>query len=97
MKLKPLGDRVVVEAIEEEKVTKSGIVIPDTATEKPTEGKIVAVGSGKLLDNGDRAKMEVKVGDIVIYSKYGGTEIKVKGKSYMILSESDIYAVQQAK
>jgi chaperonin GroES len=91
--LKPLADRVVVKAIEQEEKTKGGIVLPDTAKEKPQEGEVIAIGPGKLLDNGERAPMEVKVGDRVIYAKYGGTEIKVEGEEYLILRESDVLAI----
>jgi len=92
-KLKPLGDRVVVKPIEEEEVTKSGIVLPDTAKEKPQKGEVLAVGSGKLLENGQRVPLEVKVGDVVVYAKYGGTEIELEGEEYVILSERDLLAV----
>lgn len=91
--IKPLGDRVVVKVVEKEEKTKSGIVLPDTAKEKPQEGKIVAVGTGKLLDNGQRVALDVKEGDKVIFAKYGGTEIKVDGQDYLILSERDILAI----
>ncbi len=91
--LRPLADRVIVKAIPEEEKTKGGIVLPDTAKEKPQKGEIVAIGPGKLLDSGKRAQMEVKVGDRVIYAKYGGTEVKVEGEEYLILRESDILAV----
>jgi chaperonin GroES len=93
MTLKPLGDRVVVKAIEEEERTAGGIVLPDTAKEKPQQGEVVAVGSGKLLDNGERVPLEVKAGDRIIYAKYGGTEVKVKGEEYLILRDSDILAI----
>ncbi len=93
IKLKPLGDRVVVKPIEEEEVTKSGIVLPDTAKEKPQKGEVLAVGSGKLLENGQRVPLEVKVGDVVVYAKYGGTEIELGGEEYVILSERDLLAV----
>ncbi len=93
IKLKPLGDRVVVKPIEEEEVTKSGIVLPDTAKEKPQKGEVLAVGSGKLLENGERVPLEVKVGDVVVYAKYGGTEIELEGEEYVILSERDLLAV----
>ncbi len=93
MKLRPLADRVVVKPIEKEEKTKSGILIPDTAKEKPQKGEVVAVGPGKLLDNGQRAEMEVKVGDIVIFSKYAGTEVKIGDEKYLVLSERDILAV----
>jgi len=91
--IKPLADRVVVEPIEEEVTTKGGIVLPDTAKEKPQRGKVVAVGSGKLLDNGERVPLEVKEGDIVVFAKYGGTEIEIEGNEYIILSERDLLAV----
>jgi len=93
--IKPLGDRVVVEPGPEEEVTKGGIVLPDTAKRKPQEGKVVAVGSGKLLENGQRAAMSVKKGDTVIYSKYGGTDITVDGKDLVILNEDDILAIKE--
>jgi len=93
MTLKPLGDRVVVRAIEEEELTAGGIVLPDTAKEKPQQGEVMAVGSGKLLDNGERVALEVKVGDRIIFAKYGGTEVKVKGEEYLILRDSDILAI----
>lgn len=91
--LRPLGDRVVVEVIEVEEKTASGLVLPDSAKEKPQEGKVVAVGPGRVLDNGTRVEPEVKEGDIIIYSKYAGTEVKYEGKEYLILRESDILAV----
>jgi chaperonin GroES len=93
MKLKPLGDKVVVEVVEEPQTTASGIVLPDSAKEKSQRGKVVAVGSGKLLDDGTRVALEVKVGDTVVFAKYGGTEIDLDGKDLMILSERDIHAV----
>ena len=92
MNLKPLGDRVVVRAVESEQTTKSGIVLPDTAQEKPQEGEVIAVGSGKYED-GKKVDLEVKVGDKIIYSKYGPTEVKVEGEEYLILSEKDILAI----
>ena len=91
--IKPLGERVVIEVAESDVKTASGIVLPDTAKEKPQKGTGVAVGAGKLLDNGERAAMEVKVGDGVIFSKYSGSEVKVEGKDYLIVRESDILAV----
>ncbi|MBB6030165.1 chaperonin GroES [Oceanithermus desulfurans] len=91
--IKPLADRVVVEPIEEEVTTKGGIVLPDTAKEKPQRGKVIAVGSGKLLENGERVPLEVKEGDIVVFAKYGGTEIEIDGNEYIILSERDLLAV----
>ena len=93
MNLKPLGDRVVVKANEAEEQTKSGLFIPDTAKEKPQKGTVVAVGEGKVKDDGARIPVDVKVGDTVIYSKYGGTEVKVDGEDYLILRADDIYAV----
>jgi chaperonin GroES len=91
--LKPLGDRVVIEPTPKEEITKSGIVLPDTAKEKPQEGTIIAVGAGKLDDKGVRQALEVKEGQKVLYAKYAGTEFKVDGKEYIILSEKDILAV----
>lgn len=93
MKLKPIGDKIIVEPEKEEEKTKSGIVLPDTAKEKPQKGKVIAVGPGKILDNGQRSPMEIKEGDIVIYSKYAGTEIKIEDKEYLIVSDRDIVAV----
>lgn len=91
--LKPLGDRIVIEALEMEEKTASGIVLPDTAKEKPQEGKVVAVGTGRVLDNGERVNLEVSVGDRIIFSKYAGTEVKYEGTEYLILRESDILAI----
>ncbi|HPY89150.1 MAG TPA: co-chaperone GroES [Lentisphaeria bacterium] len=93
MNIKPLGDRVLVEAIELQEVIKGGIVIPDSAKEKPQEAKVVAVGPGKRDDNGKLIPMDVKVGDTVLTSKYGGTEIKIDDKEYKILNASDILAI----
>ena len=93
MKLKPLADRVVVKALANEEKTKSGIVLPDTAKEKPQEGEVLAVGLGKMGDDGKRIPLEVQVNDRVVFSKYGGTEIKVDGEEYLILKESDILAI----
>ena len=90
--LQPLADRLVVKPIEREDITKGGIFLPDTAKEKPQEGKVLAVGPGRLTEDGKRITMDVKVGDIVIYAKYGGTEIKVNDEEVMILRESDILA-----
>ena len=92
MNLKPLADRVIVKPTVKEEVTKGGIVLPDTAKEKPQEGEVVAVGPGKIGDDGKRVAMEVKKGDKVIYSKYAGTEWKDKGQEYLILREADILA-----
>ena len=91
--IKPLGDRVVIKALEKEEKTVSGIVLPDTAKEKPQKGTIVAVGTGKVLDNGQRIALEVKEGQEVIFSKYAGTEIKIDNQDYLILSERDILAI----
>ena len=93
MNIKPLADRVVVKAVEEQEVSKSGIIIPDTAKEKPMEGEIVEVGSGRLTDDGKLVDLEVKKGDRVLYGKYSGTEIMVDGDEYLIMRESDIFAV----
>ena len=92
-KLKPLGDKVVVQPSKGEETTKSGIVLPDTAKEKPQEGTIIAVGTGRVLDNGERVKLEVSQGQKVLYAKYAGTEVKLDGEEYLILSEKDILAV----
>lgn len=91
--LKPLGERIVVEPNKEEEKSDGGIILPDTAQQKPQKGKVVAVGSGKLLENGKRIPPEVKVGDTIIYSKYGGTEAKFEKKEYLILDERDILAI----
>ena len=92
VKLQPLGDRLVVRPMEREGKTKTGIYRPDTAKEKPMEGKVIAVGPGRLTEDGKRIPMDLKVGDIVIYAKYGGTEIKVEDEELMILSEKDVLA-----
>ena len=92
--IKPLEDRVVVKPSTEEERTKVGIVLPDTAKERPQEGEVMAVGPGRLLDSGERAPMDVKVGDKVIFAKYGGTEIKIDGEEYIILRQSDILAIK---
>src|SRR5215216_2085108 len=91
--VKPLGDRVLIEQVEEKETKKGGIIIPDTAKEKPTEGIVVALGTGKTDDNGKKVPFEVKKGDRVLVSKYGGTEIKLDGKEYKILNSDDILAV----
>ncbi|RMG67888.1 MAG: co-chaperone GroES [Calditrichaeota bacterium] len=93
MSIKPLADRVVVKPLEEEDKTPGGIILPDTAKEKPQRGKVVAVGPGKLNEKGERVKLEVKEGDVVLYGKYSGTEIKIDGEEYLILRESDILAI----
>ncbi|HJP83841.1 MAG TPA: co-chaperone GroES [Fimbriimonadaceae bacterium] len=91
--LKPLGDKVVVQLMEQEEKTASGIYLPDTAKKKPTEGKVIAVGEGRTLDNGEKNKLTVKVGDRVLFSKYGGNEVSVDGSDYTILDEDQIYAI----
>ncbi len=93
LSLKPLGDRIVVEPIEQEEVTAGGIVLPETAKEKPQQGKVLAVGPGARDDDGERIAMDVKVGDKVLYAKYGGTEFKMDGKKLLILRESDLLAI----
>ena len=93
MNLKPLGDRVVVRPLEEEETMKSGLYIPDTAKEKPIKGEVIAVGNGKLLDNGTRVPMDLSPGQKVIFAKYGGTEVKLDNVKYMILSERDVLAI----
>jgi len=93
MKVRPLHDRVIVQRIKEEETTKGGIIIPDTAKEKPSEGKIIAVGNGKLLENGSLKPLEVKKGDKVLFGKYAGTEIKIDGEEHLIMREDDIIAV----
>ena len=95
-KIRPVGDRVVVKPAQKEEVTKSGIVIPDTAKEKPQEGTIIAVGAGKLTEKGDRQALEVKEGDKVLFAKYGGTEFKLDGEDLLVLRESDILAVLES-
>lgn len=93
MNIRPLGDRVVVRPVEREEKTKSGIVLPDTAKEKPQEGIVEAVGNGRILDNGQRIPVDVKVGDRVLYAKYAGNEFKIDDQEYLVLSERDILAV----
>ena len=93
IKLKPLGDRVIVEPLEQEETTASGIILPETAKGKPQQGKVLAVGPGSLNDKGKRQAMDVKVGDRVLFAKYGGTEIKQNGTKYMLMHESDILAI----
>ncbi|PIC65154.1 co-chaperone GroES [Sporosarcina sp. P13] len=91
--LKPLGDRIVIELMEVEEKTISGIVLPDSAKEKPQQGKVIAVGNGRVLENGQRKEVEVVEGDQIIFSKYAGTEVKFQGNEYLILNENDILAV----
>ncbi len=93
MKVRPLHDRIIVKRVEEEEKTKSGIIIPDTAKEKPQEGEVVAVGNGKILENGQKVPMDVKVGDRVIFGKYAGNEIKIDGEEYLIMREEDILGI----
>jgi chaperonin GroES len=93
MKLKPLQDRILVQRIEEEKTTKGGIIIPDTAKEKPAEGKVAAVGSGKVSDDGKRIALEIKKGDRILFGKYSGTEVKIEGEEYLILREDDVLGI----
>jgi chaperonin GroES len=93
MKIRPLGDKVLVKRLEAEEMTKGGIVLPETAKEKPKRGKVVAVGEGRLLDDGSRSKLQVKTGDEVIFTSYAGTEVKLDGGEYLIMDESDILAV----
>ncbi len=97
MNLKPLHDRIIVKRLESETVTKGGIIIPDTAKEKPIQGEVIAVGPGKLLENGERSKMEVKKGDRVLFSRYGGTEVKIDGEEHLILREEDVFAIVETK
>ncbi len=93
MKIRPLHDRVIVQRLEEEEKTKGGIIIPDTAKEKPQEGKVIAVGSGKILENGTKTTLDVKVGDKILFGKYSGTEIKVEGEEFLMMREDDILGV----
>jgi chaperonin GroES len=93
MKIRPLHDRVLVQRTEEDKTSPGGIVIPDTAAEKPVKGKVIAVGIGKILDNGEIRKLDVKAGDKVLFGKYSGTEVKVDGEEYVVMREDDIMAI----
>jgi chaperonin GroES len=93
MKLRPLQDRILVQRVEEETTTKGGIIIPDTAKEKPAEGKVVAVGNGKLGDDGQRIALEIKAGDRILFGKYAGTEVKIEGEEYLIMREDDVLGV----
>jgi len=93
MKIRPLQDRILVQPIREKEVRKSGIIIPDSAQEKPIEGRVKAVGAGKVGEDGKRVKLDVKVGDKVLYSKYGGTEIKIEGDDYLLMREDDILGI----
>ena len=93
MKIRPLHDRVVVKRVEEDKTSAGGIVIPDSATEKPIEGKVIAVGNGKILDNGEVRGLDVKKGDKILFGKYSGTEVKVDGEEYLVMREDDIMGI----
>lgn len=93
MKLRPLQDRILVQRVEEETKTKGGIIIPDTAKEKPAEGKVKAVGNGKVGDDGKRVALEIKVGDKILFGKYSGTEVKIDGEEYLIMREDDVLGV----
>jgi chaperonin GroES len=93
MKLKPLQDRILVHRVEEETTTKGGIIIPDTAKEKPAEGKVVAVGNGKVGDDGKRIPLEIKKGDRILFGKYSGTEVKIEGDEYLIMREDDVLGI----
>ena len=93
MKLQPLNDRIVVKRTEEEEVTKGGIIIPDTAKEKPIQGKVLAVGTGKILDDGNKVPLDVKKGDTVLFSRYAGSDIKLEGEELLIMREDDVLAV----
>ena len=95
MPLRPIATKVVLEASDEEATTAGGIILPDAAKKKPTEGKVVAVGKGHTLEDGTVIPLTVKVGDVVVYSKYGGTEVKLEGKDYIILDEDQIYAIKE--
>lgn len=97
MKIRPLHDRVVIRRMEEEKTSAGGIVIPDSAAEKPVRGEVIAAGNGKTLENGDKRPLDVKVGDHVLFGKYTGTEIKVEGETLLVMREDDIVAVIDAK
>ena len=96
MNLRPLHDRVIVKRMEEERVSAGGIVIPDSATEKPVRGKVLAVGNGKILDNGEKRALDIKVGDNILFGKYSGTEVKVDGEELLVMREEDIMAVIEA-
>jgi chaperonin GroES len=93
MKVRPLHDRLIVQRLEEEEKTKGGIIIPDTAKEKPIEGKVIAVGAGKVMENGKRMPVQVKEGDRILFGKYAGTDIKIEGEDHLIMKEDDIIAI----
>ena len=96
MKIRPLADKVLIKRLEAEAMTKGGIVLPDSAKEKPRRGKVISVGDGKLLEDGQRSKIQVSVGDIVLFSSYGGTEIKIDGEEFLIMDESDVMAIMES-
>jgi chaperonin GroES len=96
MKLRPLHDRVIVKRMEEERMSAGGIVIPDSATEKPVRGEVLAVGNGKILENGDKRALDISVGDMILFGKYSGTEVKVEGEELLVMREEDIMAVIEA-
>ncbi len=97
MKIRPLHDRILVKRLEEERTSAGGIIIPDTATEKPVQGKVVAVGNGKILEDGSVRKLDVKVGDKILFGKYGGQEVKVDGEELLVMREEDVLAVIEGK
>jgi chaperonin GroES len=97
MKIRPLHDRVIVKRLEEERTSPGGIVIPDTATEKPIQGKVIAVGKGKILEDGKVRPLDVKVGDKILFGKYSGTEVKVDGDEYLVMREEDVMAIVEGK
>jgi chaperonin GroES len=97
MKIRPLHDRIIVKRLEEERTSAGGIIIPDTATEKPIQGKVIAVGNGKILEDGSVRKLDVKVGDKILFGKYGGTEVKVDGDELLVMREEDVMAVIEGK
>jgi chaperonin GroES len=96
MKIRPLHDRVVIRRMEEERTSAGGIMIPDSATEKPIQGEVIAVGNGKILDNGEVRALDVKVGERVLFAKYSGTEVKIEGEDYLVMREEDIMGVVEA-
>jgi chaperonin GroES len=93
LKMRPLGDRVIIKPLPQEEITKGGVYLPDTAKEKPMQGEVIAVGTGKILENGTKVPMEVKQGEKVLYGKYSGTEVKIEGEEYLIVKESEILAI----
>ncbi len=93
MKIRPLNDRLLVQRLEEEETTAGGIIIPDSAKEKPAQGKVVAVGPGKVSDAGERVELQVKEGDVILFSKYGGTDVKLDGEDYLIMREDDVLGI----